>query len=294
MNFKELKSFVTISKYKNFSKAAQALYLTQPTISNHIQSLEEELQTTLLIRNSKSVSLTKSGKMLLVHAQKILNEKEQIHFMFDQYNDDISGELEIATSTIPGQYYLPKIIRSFSLKHPQMKFKVEKLDSAEVHRKLAFSEINFGIVGSKSNNESFEYEKILSDTIVLCCDAKLDIPDKITIDQIKTLPLIIREEGSGTRKHLINHLKSHGILFNELNVFSTIDDTNTIKACILNSNKFTFTSQIAVADELERGNLKIVEIEDFVIERDFYFVSNLKHTLTPLSQAFKKFITENA
>lgn len=292
MNFKELKSFVAISKYKNFSKAAQALYLTQPTISNHIQALEDELKTTLLIRNSKSVSLTKSGRMLLAHAQKILNEKEQIHYLFDQYNDDISGELEIATSTIPSQFYLPEKVKTFSDMHPSMRFRLEKLDSAGVHAKLESSEINFGIVGTKSNNEHFEYEKILSDTIVLCCDANLETPDKIKIEAIRRLPLIIREEGSGTRKQLMEALKAHNINLHELNVFSVIDDINTIKACIQGSQKFAFTSRIAIQEELEKKTLKIIAIDGLEINRDFYFVSNAKHTLTPLSNAFKKFILE--
>lgn len=292
MNFKELKSFVAISKYRNFSKAAQALYLTQPTISNHIQSLEEELNTTILVRNSKSVSLTKSGQLLLIHAQKILNEKEHIHFMFDEYNGDISGELEIATSTIPSQYYLPAVIKSFSTLHPHMKFKIEKLDSAGVHKKLEYSEINFGIVGTQLSHDYFEYEKILSDTIVLCCDKNLDITDTITLETLKSLPLIIREEGSGTRKQLLNALKKDKVTLSDLNVFATIDDINTIKACIINSDKFAFTSKIAIMDEIKMDQLKIITINDFLVERDFYFVSNLKHTLTPVSDAFKNFIMQ--
>lgn len=290
MNFKELKSFVAISKYKNFSKAAQALYLTQPTISNHIQALEDELKTTILVRNSKNVALTKSGQLLLIHAQKILNEKEQIHFMFDAYNDDISGELEIATSTIPSQYYLPQLIKAFSTLHPNMKFKIEKLDSAGVHKKLDYSEINFGIVGTKTNHDYFAYEKILSDTIVLCCDYNLETSKRMLIEDIQSLPLILREEGSGTRKQLLSALKKHDVHIQDLNVFATIDDINTIKACIMNSQKYTFTSRIAIEEEIQQKKLKVIEIQDFDIHRDFYFVSNLKHTLTPVSNAFKNFI----
>lgn len=289
MNFKELQSFVAISKYKNFSKAAKALYLTQPTISHHIQTLEEELNTTILVRTSKQVSLTKAGQLLLIHAQKILNEKEQIHFMFDHYNGDISGELEIATSTIPSQYYLPKIIKDFSELHPKMKFKIEKLDSAGVHKKLELSAIDFGIVGAQSSAEFFAYEKILSDDIVLCCDYNMDVPD-LTIQSLKKIPLIIREDGSGTKKVLMKALQNHQIERHHLNVFATIDDINTIKACIKGSNKFAFTSRIAIQEDIDNHALKIVPIEGLNITRDFYFVYNKKHTLTPLSRTFKEYI----
>lgn len=289
MNFKELQSFVAISKYKNFSKAAQALYLTQPTISHHINALEEELNTTILVRTSKNVSLTKAGQLLLIHAQKILNEKEQIHFMFDHYNGDISGELEIATSTIPSQYYLPKIIREFSELHPKMKFRVEKLDSAGVHKKLEYSEIDFGIVGARSNYDFFAYEKILSDEIVLCSDYNNPI-DSLPLEDIKKIPIILREDGSGTRKQLLKTLREHDINIQDLNIFATIDDINTIKACIMNSNKYTFTSIIAVQEELDRNELKIIDIPELKILRDFYFVYNKKHILTPLSKTFKEFI----
>jgi len=294
MNFKELKSFVAISKYKNFSKAAEALYLTQPTISNHIQTLEDELKTTILVRNSKQVTLTKSGQMLLIHAQKILNEKEQIHFLFDQYNGDISGELDIATSTMPSQFYLPKVLKGFSALHPDMKFRVEKLDSAAVHKKLSMSAIDFGIVGTKASDESFEYEKILSDSIVLCCDANLDCPDTIQLEDLKDLPLILREEGSGTRKQLFEALKPFDLTPHTLNVSGVIDDINTIIACVRDSNKYTFTSLIAIEEDLKMGRLKVVTIEGLDIKRDFYFVSNNKHTLTPVSKAFKDYIVKGS
>jgi len=293
MNFKELQSFVAISKYKNFSKAAKALYLTQPTISHHIQTLEEELNTTILVRTSKNVSLTKAGQLLLIHAQKILNEKEQIHFMFDHYNGDISGELEIATSTIPSQFYLPKIVKNFSEQHPKMKFKIEKLDSAGVHKKLELSAIDFGIVGAKSTADFFSYEKILSDEIVLCCDYNLDTAT-LGIEDIKKIPLILREEGSGTKKVLLKALEEHNIERHQLNVFATIDDINTIKACIIGSDKFAFTSKIAIQDDLERKTLKVVNIQGLNITRDFYFVYNKKHILTPLSKTFKDYIIGKA
>ena len=293
MNFKELQSFVAISKYKNFSKAAQALYLTQPTISHHIQTLEDELSTTILIRTSKSVSLTKAGQLLLIHAQKILNEKEQIHFMFDHYNGDISGELEIASSTIPSQYFLPDVVKNFSELHPKMKFKIEKLDSAAVHKRLELSTIDFGIVGAKSNADFFVYEKILSDEIVLCCDYNLNVSE-ITIEDIKKIPLILREEGSGTKKMLMKALNEHQIERQHLQVFATIDDINTIKACIIGSNKYAFTSKIAIQRDIDLKTLKIVPVKDLTILRDFFFVYNKKHILTPLSKTFKDYIISKA
>ena len=293
MNFKELQSFVAISKYKNFSKAAQALYLTQPTISHHIQTLEDELSTTILIRTSKSVSLTKAGQLLLIHAQKILNEKEQIHFMFDHYNGDISGELEIASSTIPSQYFLPEVVKNFSELHPKMKFKIEKLDSAAVHKRLELSTIDFGIVGAKSNADFFVYEKILSDEIVLCCDYNLNVSE-ITIEDIKKIPLILREEGSGTKKMLMKALNEHQIERQHLQVFATIDDINTIKACIIGSNKYAFTSKIAIQRDIDLKTLKIVPVKDLTILRDFFFVYNKKHILTPLSKTFKDYIISKA
>lgn len=290
MNFKELQSFIAISKFKNFSKAADSLYITQPTISHHIQTLEDELNATILSRSSKNVSLTKAGKILLIHAQKILNEKEQIHYLFEKYNDDISGVLEIATSTIPAQYYLPDQINNFSKIHSSMKFKIEKLDTAGVHKKLEDSEIDFGIVGAKSIQSHFAYEKIMDDEIVLCCSSELAIADNISLRDVIKLPLIIREDGSATRKHVLSKLKEASISFNDLNIFAEIDDINTIKNCLLKSDKFTFTSKMAIKDELERNQLKIVSIVDFHIKREFYFVYNVKHILTPLSKAFKEFI----
>ncbi len=288
MNFKELNSFVAICKYKNFSKAADHLFLTQPTISTHIQLLEEELNTTLFKRNAKTVELTDSAKILLVYAKKILSEIESIKHHFVNYNKELNGELYIASSTIPTQYFLPDMLKEFSFLHPTIQFNIRKMDSFKVHKLLAENRIDFGIVGSKLN-PNFFYEKIFSDEIVLCADYNVDSKE-IRIEDIKELPLIVREDGSGTKNVLLDYLKTHNMEEKDLKIFATMDDINTIKSCIIGTDKMTFTSDISIKDEIEKKILKIIPIKDFKINRNFYFVYNKDHILSPLSLAFKKFI----
>ncbi len=110
MDFKQLESFVMLAKLRNFSKAAEKLYLTQPTISNHINNLERDLDTLLFNRSNKKVSLTQAGEILLNHALSILNERDQALFSLGQFQGEIIGTLEIASSSIPERYLLTELL----------------------------------------------------------------------------------------------------------------------------------------------------------------------------------------
>lgn len=127
MDFKQLETFVTIAKLKSFSKAAEHLFLTQPTISNHIQNLEKELKTILINRTNKNISLTQAGELLYKHAIDILNKKESAIFSLNQFKGKIEGILEISASTIPEQYYLPDLLIEFSKKYPEVKYNLKNM-----------------------------------------------------------------------------------------------------------------------------------------------------------------------
>lgn len=292
MDFKQLETFVTIAKLKSFSKAAEQLYLTQPTISNHIQNLEKELKTILINRGNKEISLTKAGKILYKHAMEILNKRENALFSLNEFMGKIEGILEISASTIPEQYFLPPLLFEFNRSYPEVQYILKKYDTRQIINKIIDGEIDFGIVGAKKNHHQLEYIEIMDDNIILVVpnnDYFKEI-DTLEIKDLYNLSLIFREEGSGTRKILEAALLEHNIYLENLNIVAFIENTQTIKEFIRNGIGVTFISEKAVESELTNKHIKKVNIQGLHIRRKFYFVYHKSRALSPLAQTFKNYV----
>ena len=132
IDMRELESFYHVVKEGSFSRAAQVLYLTQPTVSAHVASLERKLRVQLLVRTTKEVFLTDAGKLLFRYAEQILNLREEAVRAGESFAKEMRGTIRVAASSIPGQYYLPKLIQGFRCLYPEVNFSLETLDSGEV------------------------------------------------------------------------------------------------------------------------------------------------------------------
>ncbi len=294
MDFKQLESFVMIAKVKSFSKAADKLFLTQPTISNHIHNLEKELGTALFNRTNKNITLTNAGEILFKYAVSILNKRDHAFFSLNSYKGRIEGILEIASSSIPEQYYLTDVMCKFSRKYPDVKYNLMKYDTKKVIDKLNLGEIDFGIVGAKKDSPQLEYTEIMDDEIVLVApnNEAFAATDSIDLKKLGDVQVIMREEGSGTRTVVENALKSAGISYGDLNVVAEIESTETIKKLVTNGLGISFMSKKALKYELQNNLLKILSVGGLEITRKFYFVYHTKRVLSPLSEAFKEFILD--
>lgn len=292
MDFKQLESFVTIAKLKSFSKAADKLYLTQPTISNHIHLLEKELGTILFNRTNKNITLTRAGDILYEYAISILNKKEHAYFSLNEFKGKIEGILEISSSSIPELYYLTDVICEFAKKYPDVKFSLMKYDTRQVTEKILNGDIDFGIVGAKNESYQLEYIDIMDDEIALVTPttgpfSKLD---NVTAEQCMQLPLVLREDGSGTRTAVMNYLASKSIDIDSLNIVAEVESNETIKRFVELGLGISFVSKRSVEKEVADGRLKCLSIDDTLISRKFYFVFHKKRVLSPLSETFKNFI----
>ncbi|MEA3423024.1 MAG: selenium metabolism-associated LysR family transcriptional regulator [Bacillota bacterium] len=291
MDFKQLESFITIAKYNSFSRAAEKLYLTQPTLSNHIILLERELDTILFNRINKKVSLTKSGMVFHQHALDIIHSRDRAIFSLNKFKGSINGLLEISSSTVPQHFFLANLIKDFSKKYPEVKYKILRHDSHEVIDKINKGEIDFGIVGQKLSMPNLEYIDIMGDAIVLVASKDFK-KDSINIDEVKNIPLIIREEGSATRSILLEKLEEHNIYMENLNIVAEIENTSTIKQFVNKNIGLTFTSTREIDLDINCGELKIINIDDFLITRSFYFAYNKKIAFSPLCEEFKNYLFE--
>jgi len=295
MDVKQLEAFVAVSRYKSFSKAARELFLTQPTISSHIQNLEKELDTVLFNRNNKCITLTKSGEILLENAVSILNSCKKAIYDIKEYSGKIEGIIDIVSSSIPEAYILPKFIKSFSNKYPDVKFNISHHDSQYAISEILNDRISFGFVGSKTSNSQIKYIDLISDELVLITPVDLNIENDngyIELNQLSKLKFIMRKEGSGTRNLTFNVLNEHNFNINNLNILAYVESNETIKEMVKIGLGVSFVSYKSAKDYIDTNKLNFYKIKNVNFTRSFYFIYSKKKAFSPLENKFLNSLCE--
>lgn len=296
MEFNQLESFINVVKHNSFSSAAKELYTSQPTVSNNIKNLEKELNTTLLDRSSKSITLTDSGKIFYKYAVELINIRDKAKFTISEYSGKVEGEIEICASSIPEEYILPYIIKSFLKLYPKVSFSVTHKNSKDVIDDILAGKLNFGIVGAKYCSENLEYIDFCEDELILCVPNSDKYPwsnnDYIDIKNLYSEKFIFRKSGSGTRKLIEQRLSEKAIKLDDLNIISYIDSNEMIKKMVELGLGVSFISKIAVKNEIDLKLVKALKVNGLNLKRSFYFVYSKNRTLSPLIEAFKNFIID--
>ena len=294
MEFNQIETFLSVVKHKSFSKAAKELFLTQPTVSNNIQNLEKELNTTLLDRKSKTITLTGSGESFYKYAVELINTRDKAKYDLIRRTGKIEGEVEISASSIPEQYILPYIIKEFTDKHPNVSFNVIHKNSKDVVDDILKGKNNFGIVGAKYPSDVLEYIDFYQDELVLAVPNNNNYPWPLgEILDFKVLlkqKLILRKEGSGTRLLIDKGICNKGIDLDDLNIKYLIDSNEMIKKMIELNLGVSLISKIAVKNEVDLGLIKCYKIKDIDFKRNFYFVYHRHRTLSPVVETLKNFL----
>lgn len=294
MNLKQLEAFVQVSERGSFSKAAKELFLTQPTISAHISSLEKELNVRLFIRNTKEVSLSDDGKDLYRYAKQITDLEKAIEERFYMDSDDGKHFITIAASTIPAQYLLPKVLMCYRERYPKEQIKIMETDSSEVVTQVVDHMVDVGFTGTVLEKKHCKYIPFYKDELaVITPDTPeyriLKEQNRDDIDWIKRKPLILREEGSGTRKEAEKQLKNAGISMEDLDIVASIANQETIKKSVKQGMGITVLSRLAAEDE---DGLLIFPIPSADEGRDINLVYNKNYQMTRSADRFIRIVKE--
>ena len=278
----------------SFSKAAKELFLTQPTISAHISSLEKELNVRLFIRNTKEVSLSDDGKDLYRYAKQITDLEKAIEERFYMDSDDGKHVITIAASTIPAQYLLPKVLMCYRERYPKEQIKIMETDSSEVVTQVVDHMVDVGFTGTVLEKKHCKYIPFYKDELaVITPDTPeyriLKEQNRDDIDWIKRKPLILREEGSGTRKEAEKQLKNAGISMETLDIVASIANQETIKKSVKQGMGITVLSRLAAEDE---DGLLIFPIPGADEGRDINLVYNKNYQTTRSADRFIRIVKE--
>ena len=273
MNFR-LKIFKKVAEKLSFTKAAKELFITQPAVTKHINNLEQEFNIKLFIRKGNKIELTEAGNILLKYAKNIENIYNQLDFELSALNQKQKGKIKIGASTTMTQYVLPQLMASFKLRFKDLSVSVINGNTEQIEKALSNNEIDLGIIEGQSKRSEFHYIEFLKDEIVLVAKSSNKIAKKpeISLSELQKLPLILREEGSGTLEVISYYLKQKNINFNDLFVEMRFGSTEGIKNYILNSDRLAFLSIQSILNELKRNKLSIIDIADFEIKRNFNFI----------------------
>jgi DNA-binding transcriptional LysR family regulator len=290
MELRYIEIFCAVVELKSFSKAAQALHLTQPTISVHIKSLEDEFSTKLLDRLGRTILPTQDGEILYRYAKEIVALKENARRAMERVTGTVSGKLAIGASTIPGEYILPQILAKFRKAYPDVFPTLRIGDSSDIYESVLRGEVDLGVIGKAVKDKNIITRKYLGDELVLAAPAayKASVLQK---DECRRVPLLVREKGSGSRSSLEEQLGRIGLTMDSLNIIAEIGSSQALIQAVKAGMGLAFTSRLSVQDEIERGTLKAVKLKGILVHRNFYVITHRLRFNSLICKSFIEFLT---
>lgn len=295
MNLKQLEAFVCVAEKKSFSKAARNLYLTQPTISAHIASLEKELDARLFIRNTKEVSLSEDGTILYSYAKQMIDLEEKIEACFCGEKQCDVRKITIAASTIPAQYILPGILARFIEKYPKEQFKVIETDSTKVIELISGGAADVGFSGTVLEKKFCKYIPFYKDELIVIMpntEKYQALKERPDLKWLKDEAYIMREEGSGTRKEAEKQLKKYGIDVEKLTVVASMESQEAIKRSVIKGMGISIISKLAAEEEIRTGKILWCKVPGEGEGRDLNIVYNKNFHLSKSAERFIRVVKE--
>lgn len=293
MDLHHLKVFISVYKNRSFSKASGEMHLTQPTVSDHIRNLEEELECRLFDRTGRAIIPTKEADRLYPVASEVIEKVKDIKAAIGRMKDEIRGQLIIGASTIPGTYILPALASGFKKKHPDISFQVVIEDSRKITDMVLGHELLVGVVGARMEQRKLDYWRFVDDELVLVALPGL-FKKAITIGELSRIPFLMREEGSGTRKTMERHLDGKGLHPGDLQVVAVLGSTASVIEAIRSGLGASVISRLAVREELERGVLEEIKIRGLDMKRSFDIITHKRRTLPKHYSAFLEYLKETS
>lgn len=296
MDMRRLEVFCKVVELKSFTKAAEALRLSQPTASEHIRTLEEILGEKMIDRLGREVLPTPAGRVFYQYARNIVQMRNEAIEALDQFKGKLGGHLILGASTIPGAYYLPKFIASFKAAHPSVRITLRISDTAEVSNEVLQGSASVGVVGSRPNDRRLVLEKLFSDELVLAVypEHPWKKRQRIDLDELDGEPFILREVGSGTRSVMSRILQEHGFDTSRLEVVAEMGSTEAVRQGIKAGIGVSILSYQAVAEDFHHGLLAPVEINDLRLTRPLYLIQRKNRQPSPVASAFTDYLRKES
>ncbi len=293
----QLRTFTLVAEKKSFSAAADAMLLTQPTVSSHIKNLEETLGVTLFDRLPRKAELTKAGHILYRYSREILALHRCALDAVQEFCGRLIGSLEIGGSTIPGEYILPVQLGEFHRRAPEVEVTLRIGDSREITELVLEGKLEVGMVGALPEHEQLESVSFCRDTLVVISGAGHPLfrrgLDTISLKDLLTFPLWLREPGSGTRQTLAEALGRKGKQLKDLKIIGQLGSTEAVKHAVMAGDGLAVVSSLAIRDDVACGRLRAYRLLGMASSRSFYIIRHRQRTPSPAARFLHAFLVES-
>ena len=274
MDTEKIETFLCAADNLSFSEAAKLLHLSQPSVSHQIKTLEQELGVELFKRSSSGLELTEGGRVLLPWARRLIHDSVNLREIMSSLEEDIVGDLRISCSTTAGKYVLPQMVARFCRHHPSIKARILTCRPERATLDLMEGEAHIGVVSTEINDMNFESQAFFKDyvTLIVPIDHPFAKRSSIEPHELLEVPLILREQESGTRRVVLEELAKHDIRTEDLHILMELGNAEAIVSTVAAGYGVSFVSLLAAVDLIKEGKIAGVQVEDLALLRSVYMV----------------------
>lgn len=288
MDIRRLEVFCKVVELGSFTKAAEAALLSQPSVSEHIRTLEEYFDEKLIDRLGRSVQPTHAGKILYQYAQRIIRIKDEATQSIRKFQGTLSGRLAVGASTIPGAYLLPQQIEAFKSDYAAVDLMLKISGTSHVVEDVLSGALELGLVGTLWKDPRIESVPMFGDELVLTVHPEHPWArrDSIRPAELLDTAFILREPGSGTRMETVQALKNIGVDCGQFQVVAEMGSNEAVRQGVRSRIGVAILSLLSVQEDLQRGVLVSLPVQGLTMPRSFYLVQRRNRQLSPLAAAF--------
>ncbi|MDQ0858993.1 LysR family transcriptional regulator [Bacillus sp. V2I10] len=271
MYYDALKTFVTLAEIKNFTKTAENLRMSQPSVSLHIKNLEKEFQTTLFLRSPKFLQITPTGEILYDRAKRMITLYEQTRQDILEHQNSVKGELKIGASFTIGEYILPSLLLDLQSEYPELELQVLIGNTEEIVQSVRMHQVDIGLIEGQTNDKELAVHPFMQDElfIVSSRNHNLASKDEVTFADLHNQPWVTREVGSGTREFLNHVIRTNGLKVKSL---LTISSNQGIKETLINGMGLSFLSKSVIERDVQNKNLSIIKMKNQTFNRTLSYI----------------------
>jgi DNA-binding transcriptional LysR family regulator len=292
----QINVFLIAAQQMNFSEAARRLHMSQPSVSQHIQALENHFGTELFERRGRHLSLTEAGQTLLPLARQLVNLSIQVDETIESLHGEIAGHLIIGCCTTAGRYLLPRLLARFRELHPNVQVTCHVTDQHTAMNMQNEGKLHITVVSERAYSKDMEFRKFVTDPVILIVPASHPWAKRESIEpkELSEADFIVREETSGTRRAVAQACTNVGMNPDELNVIMTLGTSQAISIAVQEGIGVAFITRLAANDAIQRGDLVHVRVTGMEIAQDVWVGRNILHPATRAQNAFWDFVNDPA
>jgi len=292
VDIRRLEVFCKVVEQESFTRAAAAMLLSQPSVSEHVRTLEEYFGTKLVDRLGRSVSATAAGRIVYSYACRIIALREEARQAVLDYQGELAGTLTVGASTIPGAYLLPQLVEGFKRQYSGVDMMLKIADSSDIATAVVDGAVELALVGTRGRDARLEYEQLFADELVLVLpgDHPLACCDELPPRRLSELEFILREPGSGTRLEMERALSSVGVDVAQLRVVAQMGSNEAIRQGVRAGIGAAILSRLCVEEDIAAGKLVAMKIATLNMPRPFYLIKRKRRQSSPLAAAFDNYL----